>query len=803
MAFDRDDLRLPSSELRKCCDLDWLSFKTTADIEPVSGVVGQKDAIEALRFGLEFSAPGQNIYVRGLSGTGRMSLVQQLLEEVQPPERPTHDHCFVHNFAQSDRPNLITLPRGEGHQFEAMMDRLIGFIVEQLGPALTSDNMRARRADIDDEAQKELRAIGAPFEDELKENGLALVPLQMGPTVQPTIMPVINGKPMPLAQVEAEQSALGVTPEQIETTRRKIGQFARKFEDVSHKIQEFQTAHRERMQNFFEAEARGLIAPRIMTVKGAFGVQAVDCFLDDLVSDLVNNRLPALGEDHSFTQLYRVNLVLNHERAQKRPIVVENAPTLQNLLGNIEREFVPGGAFRTDHTMIQPGSLLLADGGYIVLQARDVLAEPGSWTILMRTLRTGKLEIVPTEMSSNMFGPQLKPQAIPLDVKVILIGEPGLYNMLDANDPDFSDLFKVLSDFESTIPRDKVGVNFYAGVIANLAKEEGLPPFTAEAVATLVEQGARISGNRELLTSRFGRLADVVREAAFLASKAGDAPVTSDNVIDAVARGRHRTNLPARHFRKQIVEGTIGVETSGSRVGQINGLAVVQSGPLTYGFPNRITATIGAGTAGAINIEDAAQMSGSIHTKGFYILGGLLRTLLRTDHPLAFSASIAFEQSYGGIDGDSASGAEMCCLLSALTDIPIRQDLSMTGAIDQVGNIQPIGAVTEKVEGFFMVCRDMGLTGTQGVVIPRTNVKNLMLHSEIVEACEAGEFHIYAAETIFDALEIFSGWEVGRPDDAGAYAEGTLLHRAEEKAFAFWEMAAGRNGRSKGESTEE
>lgn len=793
--------KLQVSDLRKTCDLEWLTFTSTDDLKPSNGIVGQDDALDALRFGLEFGAFGQNIYVRGLSGTGRMSLVRQLLEEARPPASPFRDHCFVHNFEHSDRPSLITLPGGEGRRFKSMMDGLITFIVEQLGPALSSDTMRARRADIDDEAQAELRAIGAPFEDELKENGLALVPLQNGSMVQPTLMPLVEGKPVSLAQLEAEQAARGITSDQIEEIRKKIGHFARKFDDVSHKIQEFQSAHRERMRTFFETEARGLVAPRIEQIKGAFDSARMADFLDALVEDLVELRLPELGEDPSFVNLYKVNLVLDRARADKRPIVVENAPTVQNLLGNIEREFVPGGAFFSDHTMIQPGSLLLADGGYLVLQARDVLADPGAWTVLMRTLRTGNLEIVPTEMASSIFGPQLKPEAIPLDVKVIMVGEAGLYGWLDANDPDFADLFKVLADFETTIPRDETGVRYYADVIAKMAQREGLTPFSAEGVAALVEHGARIAGDQGQLTARFGRLADIAREAAFLAGREEAAMVGGVHVRDAVSRGRHRANLPARHFRKQIVNGTIGVATQGSRVGQINGLAVIQSGPLTYGFPNRITATIGAGTAGAVNIEREAQLSGAIHTKGFYILGGLLRHLLRTDHPLAFSASVAFEQSYGGIDGDSASTAEMCCLLSALTDIPLRQDLAITGAIDQFGTVQPIGAVTEKIEGFFMVCRDIGLTGTQGVVIPRTNVKNLMLHPEIVEAAEAGKFHIYAVSTVHEALEIFTGWEAGTAGADGTYPEGTLLHRAVEKAHAYWKMAAGRNHAAKSEET--
>lgn len=789
----RDNLKLPIEQLCWCCNPDWLNFSSTKEVEPVHGVVGQEDAIEALRFGLEFAASDQNIYVRGLSGTGRMTLVRQLLEDAEPQGQPASDRVYVHNFQQTDRPRLLTLPRGSGRHFQARMEQLVEFVVEQLGPALSSDNIRTQRAAINDQVQHDLREFGKPFEDELKTNNLVLVPVQIGKVVQPTIMPLVDGEPMPLDQLEAKKEG-GVTPEQLAEIRKMISHFVRKFEDVSQKILEIQLRHREALRDLFESEARRILEAQISQIETEFPQDEVNQFLKDVVDDLVDQRLGTLSEDRSFVRLYRVNLVLGHDFDDRRPIIMETSPTLQNLLGNIDREVMGGGAFLSDHLMIQPGSLLLADGGYLVLQARDVLSEPASWKILMRTLRTGKLEIVPSEFTTFWSGSVLKPEPIDINVKVILIGEPGLYNTLDAYDPDFSDLFKVLADFETTISRDEIGVRYYAGVIAHIARDEALPPFDRGAVAALVEHGARIAGRRDRLTARFGRLADVAREAAYLARKRDASIITSLEVSDAIGRGRRRADLPARQFRKMVAEGILRIQTTGTQVGQINGLAVIHAGPLTYGFPTRITATIGPGTAGTVNIEREAELSGSIHTKGFYILGGLLRHLLRTEHPLAFSASIAFEQSYGGIDGDSASGAEMCCLLSALTDVPLRQDLAMTGAIDQLGNIQPIGAVTEKVEGFFATCKDVGLSGAQGVIIPGINARDLMIGAEVLEACEAGRFHIYAVDTIHEALEVLTGFEAGQADDGGMYPKDTLLYRAEERAFAFWKMAAGKNG---------
>ncbi|TNE58227.1 MAG: ATP-binding protein [Alphaproteobacteria bacterium] len=785
---------LSPEDLRWYCPADWLEFETTADVEPAAGVVGQDDALEALRFGLEFNAEGQNVYVRGLTGTGRMSLVRQLLEKAPAARRPVRDYCYVHNFKHADKPCLIALPKGEGKQFKSMMERLIEFIIEQLGPALSSENMRARRADIDEAAQAEMRKFGEPFESELKANGLTLVPVQMGRIIQPTVMAVIKGEAVPYQQLEAEREKFGLTEADLESYRQKIAHFARSFEDVSHKIVDFQQTHRETLRKLYEDEARVLMSPYVKAIADKFKNEAIALFLADLEDDLIEHYLPVLGDENDFTERYQVNLVLDRSQNDNTPIIIEASPSLTNLLGSIEREFVPGGAFRSDHRMIQPGSLLLADGGYLIVQVRDVLEEPGSWKVLLRTLRTGCLEIVPSEFQVySWFGPQLKPEAIPVDVKVILIGDPGLYNVLDMYDPDFSFLFKVLADFNETIPINKDAVKHYAGVIARIAAKEGLPPYSSGAVGALVEHGARIAGRRDHLTARFGRLADIAREAAWLCSDEQCPSVSAAHVRQAIDRGRHRANLPARHFREMIVDGTIGVATQGTMIGQINGIAVIESGPLTYGFPNRITATIGAGTAGAVNIDREADLSGAIHTKGFYILSGLLRHLLRTDHPLAFSASIAFEQSYGGIDGDSASGAEICALLSALTEMPLRQDLAMTGAIDQLGNIQPVGAVTEKVEGFYLVCKEQGLTGTQGIALPRSNVRNLMLHPEVVDACREGKFHVYPLDTIHDALELFTGCVAGQPDAEGNYPEGTLLCRAEQKAYAYWKMAMGAN----------
>jgi len=787
----RDDLRLPAEQLRWCCDADALDFESTAEVKPLTAIVGQDDAMEALHFGLEFAGAGQNIFVRGLEGTGRMTLLQQLVEKTRPACPEAFDRCYVHNFAQPDRPRLITLARTRGRAFRSRIDWLIEFIGNDLMSALTSDTMRARRARLDEQAQSKMKRLGQPFEDELRENALALVPMQTGQSVQPVILPVIEDQAVPLEELQKRRSQGLVTEEQIEQVLEKINAFGKRFQQVSEKIQEIQEQHKSELRDLYEEAARVIVTRQVARIETDFPEDTVKIFLSELIDDLITHRLQTLEEDPSFRRLYQVNVVRTHADGESCPVVVDNAPTLQNLLGLIEREVGPHGSTHTDHMMIQAGSLLRADGGYLILQARDVLTEPGAWKVLLRTLRTGQLEIVPPELAFVWTGRTLKPEPIAINTKVVLVGDPGLYALLDAHDPEFPYLFKVLADFDTSIERAEEGVRYYAGVLSKLAHEEKLLPFSRGAVSMLVEHGARIAARRDRLTTQFGRLADIARESAFVAQKAGVGTVRAEDVRATVQRVKRRADLPARKFRKYVAEGTIRIQVSGQVVGQVNGLAVIHAGPLTYGFPTRITATIGPGTAGTINIERESQLSGAIHTKGFYILGGLLRQLLRTKHPLAFSASVAFEQSYGGIDGDSASGAEMCCLLSALTGVPLRQDLAITGAIDQMGHIQPIGAVTEKVEGFFDICSDLGLTGTQGVIVPRANAGDLMLRADVVEACREGKFHVYAVETIHDALELFTGRRAGEPGADGTYPDGTLLHEAVRQAGAYWRMARG------------
>ena len=777
---------VPPELLRWKCDAGCLVFETTAEIDPAIGVVGQATAYEALKFGIECLSRGQNVYVRGARGTGRNTMVRQMLAALKPESDSNRDFCYVHNFSRPDHPRLITLPPGTANEFRKEMQSVAEFFEEGLIKSLDGEPYRGERQAVQDRLQEEIKQTTEPLEKEIEANGMAMVQVQQGPATQTLIMPVVGGEPIPPEQLKTLIAAGKAQPEQLAHYEESLPKYQKHMLDTGRKVSELIRAATKEVHDLMETVARQLSSNFTRTVLEKFPGEAVKIFIGEVIDDVVDNHLQSDNEQQpDFRELYGVNVVLSQDDKTLRPVVEENTPSLINLLGTVEPEFGPSGMAVSDFRGIRAGALLQADNGYLVLDVNDVLSESGAWRALMRTLRTGRLEIVPAELGWMRQTVLTQPEPIPIQVRVILVGDMQTYYQLDHADPDFRELFKVLADFDSELQRDSSGVSQYASVVAGLTQSEGLPPFHRSAVAALAEHGARIVSRRNRLTAKFGRIADIAREAAFLAK---DDVVAGEHVKSAVKRTKSRASLPSRKFREMVESQTIVVQTDGEVIGQINGLAVMRSGPLTYGFPARITATIGPGSAGLINIEGRAQMSGAIHTKGFHILGGLMRHLLRTKHPMTFSASLAFEQSYGGIDGDSASGAEIVCLLSALTKIPIKQSMAMTGAIDQHGHVEAIGGVNEKIEGFFDACDYFGLTGDQGCVIPKSNAGDLMLREDIVEASAAGKFHVYAVDNIYDAIELMTGTVAGRPDEDGNYPEGSLLAKAQNEVENFWRL---------------
>lgn len=780
-----DDYRLASEQCRWRCDPDTLGFDTTEEITPSNHILGQENAVEALRFGLKNRFKGDNVFVRGVSGFGRMALINEAIAEITDEDSANlTDRCYVYNFETPDRPRLLNLPAGNGSAFKHAMDQFAEFVVSEIPEYLASDIVKSRQRQILAEMEAEVKALGAPFEQELHAAGLALVPVQVGNNTMPVILPVIDGTPRNYEELQQLRIKGTLSDEDFEALTQKVTAFQQQMGTINEQVAQIQLNNQDKLQKFIAGEARSFAETRVRAIKTRFEIDAVHRYLDEVITDLVENRFTSPDGLSAIHNHYRVNLVAMHNAQDAAPVVSVTNPTLANLIGRIDSMQVQNGLAMSDHTMIKPGALLEADGGFLIIEAREILAEPGAWAILMRTLKSGKLDISGQDLQGPWPAPRLKPEPAPIDVKVILVGEPETYYMLDQFDTRFTQLFKVLADFTNTIERNSDGYHTYANVIARLARRDNLLPFTASSVAQLIEHGARICAQKGRLTSRFGRIADLAREASFIAQQEGNARVEREQVRSAIAKSKRRADLPARNFRRMIAEGNIRISVSGQETGQINGLAVTSAGPLVYGFPSRITASLGPGSAGMINIERESDLSGSVHTKGFLIINGLLRHFLPINHPLSFSAFIAFEQSYGGIDGDSASGAEFCCLLSALSGHPIRQDLAMTGAVDQKGNILPIGAVSEKVEGFFDACQSIGFNGQQGVIIPRANEGELMLREDVVDAINDNTFNVYSIDRIEQALELFMETPTG---DRTAPTEGTLLHAAQQKVQTFWE----------------
>lgn len=779
------DNEVSPDQLRWRCDEAVFPFETTAEVDPADGIVAQPTAYEALRFGIQCLAPGQNIYVRGARGTGRITMVRQILNELRPQCDSKRDFCYVHNFGRADHPRLIALAPGSAHSFRRSMVSVADFFEEGLTKSLHSEPHLSKRQAVQERVQDQIRKATQPLEDEIAANGMALVSVQRGPSSQTIIMPVVDGESVPPEQLKLLIGQGKADESQLVDFEKALPKYQKKLLETSRTVGEILRNASQEVRDLNEKLARGLAGEFVLPILKKYPTEHVKIFINEVIDHFVENCLEPSDERLNFKELYGVNIVLAHCDPAERPVVEENSPSMINLLGTVDPDFGPGGMAVSDYRGVRAGALLQADCGYLILDVEELISEPGAWRAVIRTLRTGRLEIVPPELGWMRQTVVIQPEPIKIQVRVILIGDLKTYYRLDHADPDFRELFKVLADFDNEMLRNDQGVLQYASVVAGLVASESLPQFHRSAVAALAEHGARIVGRRDRLSTRFGRIADIAREAAFLT---GDEVVLAKHVEQAIARTKARASLPSRKFREMVENKTIMVETEGDVVGQINGLAVMHSGPLTYGFPARITATIGPGSAGLINIEGRAQMSGSIHTKGFHILGGLLRHLLRTEHPMTFSASLAFEQSYGGIDGDSASGAEIVCLLSALTNMPIKQGMAMTGAIDQHGHLEAIGGVNEKIEGFFDACDYSGLDGTQGVVVPKSNTGDLMLRHDIVEACRNEKFHVYAVDNIFDAIELMTGTVAGRPDEQGKYPDGSLLASAQSEVEKFWRL---------------
>ena len=775
-------------KLRWRCPVDKLELKTTDDVEPCDWIIGQDRAVKAIKLGLDIKSIGYNIFVTGFVGTGRMTAIKHLLEKLEKPGTIPEDKCYVNNFKNPDMPRAISLPAGEGKLFRKDIESLIISLKKNIPSMFESEAYKEKRKEFIKESEQGQKAILEEFEKQVKKEGFALVQIQMGPFVKPDVQPVIEGKPASLAKLEKQVKAGNFPQEKFVILKTKYGALAELMEDIFKEGKEIV----KELEKALDALDREIIVPLIRDlikeIKEKY--EKLQTYLDEVEESLINNldrfkptkektpEMPIPGlqfvkPEDEFLE-YRVNVVVDNSETKTVPIIIETTPSYKNLFGTIERVADRGGIWKTDFTRIKAGSYLKANGGYLVVNALDLLIEPGSWQALKRSLKYGKEEIGAYDPFYLLGTSAMKPEPIETKVDVVMIGDNRLYHLLYHLDADFKKIFKVKADFDSVMPKDEQNIHQYACFIKKICDEDKLLPFDKSGVGAVVEFGVRVAGSQKKLSTRFTIIADLIREASYWATNAESHVVKLEHVEKAIEEWTARVSLLEDKIQEMIEDGTIMIDSEGVVTGQINGLSVYDLGEYTFGKPTRITARTSMGRAGVINIEREADLSGATHNKGVLILGGYLRGKYAQNKPMTMSASICFEQSYSGVEGDSASSTEVYAILSSLSGLSLRQDIAVTGSINQKGEIQPIGGVNEKIEGFYHVCKAFGLTGTQGVMIPHQNVKDLMLKNEVVEAVKEGKFRIYPAKTIDQGIEVLTGVKAGERKEDGTFEEGSV-----------------------------
>ena len=804
---------LPPEKLRWTCADELVPVDSSAEAAPCDEIIGQERALKAIQTGLDIKSLGYNIFITGMVGTGRTTTIKQLLEKLEKSDGTPDDLLYVNNFKNPDEPVLIVLPAGRGKRFSEAMDRLIEMLRTSVPNLLKSPFYTEKRDAIVEVQQKKQKDLLQHFEEEVSAEGFSVIQVQMGLFTRPDLIPVIEGQPTAFNKLDGLVKEKKVPKETMDRLRAKYEELTAKLETVFEMLKEIDEETRKLLRSWDEEAFTPIIKGGIDEIRARYKNPKIEAYLDEVERNLVKTidlfkaqKKEDNKEGPDDSRDYRVNLLVDNSDQKGAPVVMETNPNYVNLFGSIETSYPRMGVGQTDFTMIKPGSFLKANGGYLVINALDALVEPGVWATLKRTLRNQIFEIQNFLQMYLFSGPRLKPEPIKANVKVVMIGDASVYNLLYFLDEDFKKIFKIKAEFDSEMDKSGKAVGDYVRFVKKICDEDGLMPLDRSGIAALVEYATRIAGRQKKISTRFHVIADVVRESCYWARKSGRTAVGREDVEKAVCERFERVSLIEDRIQEMIEEGTILIDTEGAVVGQVNGLSVYDMGQFMFGKPTRITARTAVGRAGVINIEREADLSGRTHNKGVLILSGYLRGKYAADKPFSLSASIAFEQSYGGVDGDSASSTEVYAILSSLSGLPLRQEVAVTGSLNQKGEIQPIGGVNEKIEGFFDVCRAKGLTGTQGVIIPHQNVQNLMLHTEVIEAVRGGKFHIHPVRTVDEGIEILTGIEAGVPDEHGAYEEGTVhflvdreLQRLAEswRSFAAPEKGGGPTGESK------
>ncbi len=786
---------LSFAEIDHRIKFDFKGVKTSADVPPCSGIIGQDKAITAIKTGLKVKGRGYNIFITGNSGTGRNNGIRKLITEQLHKEKPElRDFCYVNNFKNEDKPRLLTFVAGDGRRFKRDMGFMIGSIRKAVPKIFLSEDYKDRYNRVSREFEGRQKELIRDFEDNLTKTGFVMVQIQSGLGTRNEIQPLIDGEPKSLDTLEDLSHEGKFSASMLDELRRRWDSLRREFDVVAVESKKLSNKHDDALEKLDFSMIAPLISDKISLLRKRYPDEKVLQFFDEveeaMLSDLDRFReaqprrgeqeAPAYRKREPFEE-FSINLILDNSETEKVPIVMEKSPTYKNLFGSLERVVDRFGYWRTDFTRIFSGSIVKASGGFLVVSAIDVLTEPGVWVQLKRALRNGEVEVASYDPFYMMAGAGIKPEAMPMDVKVVMIGQSDIYEMLWHWDDDFKRIFKIKAEFDSVVKFNKQNTLQYFEFVRKITDAEGLAQFELSAMQAVTEYGQRISGQRNKLTSKFTLIADLIRESALCASVRSAELVTREDVENAVKMRRSRVDLVEEKYQEMFDDNTLLIATTGAVAGQINGLSVYKLGEMSFGRPTRITAAVSLGKGGIINIEREAELSGPIHNKGVLVISGFLRNLFAQDKPLAMSASITFEQSYSGVDSDSASSTEIYVVLSALTKIPIKQGIAVTGSVNQMGEIQPIGGVNEKVEGFYDVCKSRGLTGKQGVIIPHQNVNDLVLRSDVSQAIKESKFHIYPIKTIEEGIEILLDAPAGKKDKSGNFTKGSVFAKADDK----------------------
>jgi lon-related putative ATP-dependent protease len=798
-------------DLRWSLDPGTLVFETTEDLKPLKGIIGQKRGVEALQFGMGMDMPGYNIFVTGQPRSGRMAAVKKILKETSQKKKVPDDLCYVNNFKNPEVPILLSQRPGLGRELRKDVHELVDTLKTEVPRLFESQDYISRKKEIMETYEKKTRDFFMGLEKKVREAGFALVNLQSGQQTRPELMPIVDGQPIPILELEQKVDKGRFPRKEFEEIRKKYDELRQEVDQIFLEVRGLQKEVEEKGSKMDRLMFKDLVSKQIASFTEKYKDESLQQYLQAMIEDMSENlhffltqdqqKKPGMsmfpaGDPFAF---YEINLLVDNSEQKGPPVIIESYPTYRNLFGSIERIVDRSGIWRTDFSKIRAGSFIKASGGYLVFNLMDAIMEPGVWPALKRALKTKKMEIQTYDPFYLFTTSGLKPEPIDMNTKVILLAEPYLYQLLNAYDHDLKEIFKVRADFETSMDKTDDTISKFAEFIRMKTEDEKLKPFDKTAVAALIEESVRMSGWQEKISTSFPQIADLIREADYWADQDGQTKIQDKHVDKAIETRVYRSDMIERRLQEMIDRGTLMIDVKGEVVGQVNGLAVYDHGDYMFGKPSRITASTSMGREGIINIEREADMSGNIHNKGVLVLSGYMRKKYAQDKPLSVSASIAFEQSYSGVDGDSASSTEIYALLSSLSGVPIRQYIAVTGSVNQNGVIQAIGGVNQKIEGFYHCCLATKLTGKQGVIIPKSNVKDLMLRKDVLQAVKEGKFHIYAVRTIDEGIEILTGKKAGTRKADGTYPRATInaLVDAKLKELAVGLKAFGNEDKKK------